>query len=158
MKTLRSLLILFAMTMSLVACSFFHSSGQTTINLQSAHYLNPDMNGRASPLVVTVFQLKSPFTFKQASFDQLMGNSSATLGADLIDKETVEIRPNATKQIKFPLDNDTAYVGVVAAYRDISQAKWHTVVKIVPKKHNIIDISLESKGIIVKQNSTGFSL
>ena len=58
----------------------------------------------------------------QATFDQLINNSAATLGAGLLDKQTIAVKPNTNQQLSIALASQTLYVGVVAAYRNINHA------------------------------------
>jgi len=130
----------------LTACA--SGPGGVAVNIQSARYLNPDVNGIASPLVVSIYQLKSPFTFNNANYGSLANNSAAILGTDLIDKQTMEIRPGENKMINLDLTQNTQYIGIVAGYRKINQAQWHTTIRIPGKGKGIsIALNLESQGL-----------
>ena len=142
---------------NLSGCAMFgHHEATATVNLSSVNYLNPDVNGRASPVMVTVYQLKTPYAFKQATFDQLINNSGALLGTSLLDKQTIAVKPNTNQQLSIALANQTLYVGVVAAYRNITHATWHQIVRILANKNNIVDINLESQGVMVTTRKAGF--
>jgi type VI secretion system protein VasD len=131
-----------------------HSNPHADITFKSANYLNPDMNGRPSPVVVTLYQLKSAYTFKQADAASLMADSAKILGGDLIDKNTIEIRPNNTKTINQALDPDVQYLGIVADYRNATTESWHKVVKLDSSggERADITINLESQGFSVQTN------
>lgn len=159
MRTLYLLIVNGLMLYLISGCALFHGVGpQTTVNLQSVNYLNPDVNGRASPLVVTLYQLKTPYAFKQASADQLINNSAKSLANSLIDKQTVIIKPSSQQLVHFPVAAGTNYIGVLALYRNINQANWHEVVKINPKKDAEINVLLESNGLSINHEKQGFSL
>lgn len=139
----------------LSACSFWGNDTPTAeININSAQYLNPAVTGRASPVVLTIYQLKSPSTFKGADFTALSSNSSKVLGGDLLDKNVVEVRPNTHMHISQALTTDTKYLGITAAYRDINSATWRKVIAVDPTKNKTskIDIDLESEALNVKQD------
>ena len=143
----------FALLLTLTGCSIFPSSTPTVkINVRSAQYLNPDINGRPSPVVVTIYQLKKPFAFKQANYIALANNSGQILGNALIDKHIVEIRPSSYKVINQPLSANTRYLGIVAAYRKINQTKWHAIVKITTR-HTTVNVNLESQGLVLQKNN-----
>ncbi len=107
------------------------------------------MAGNPSPIVVTVYQLKSPFAFEQSSFDALENNSAKALGNDLLDRQTIEVRPNSQQYLDISLSGQTQYLGIVAAYRNINQAIWHKAIKIRPKQAKPIQINLESQALSV---------
>ena len=145
------IVLLIGFSFLLSACGL--TGGNQTANLQvkSAHYLNPDINGRASPVVVTVYQLKTPFAFQQASYDALASNSGKILGSDLLDMDTFEIRPSTNKELSVTLTPNTEYLGIIAAYRNINQAvSWHKAVKVSPGSS--INIDLESQSMIVSKS------
>lgn len=146
-------IILFC-TFTISGCSWFQGSPHADITFKSANYLNPDMNGRPSPVVVTLYQLKSAYTFKQADAASLMADSAKILGSDLIDKNTIEIRPNSTQNITQALDPDTQFLGIVADYRNATTESWHKVVKLDSSggKRADITIDLESQGFSVQTN------
>lgn len=136
----------------LSACSFWSNDIPTAeININSAQYLNPAVNGRASPVVLTIYQLKSKNAFKSADYSALATNSSRVLGGDLLDKNIIEIRPKSQMHISQPLTADTKYIGVTAAYRDIDKATWRKVVAVdvTKNKTSKIDINLESESLNV---------
>lgn len=146
MRILYQCLLLLLMGCMLPGCGTTQPTAE--INIQSARYLNPDINGNPAAVVVSVFQLKSPFSFKNAGYDALDINSAAILGADLIDKQVFNIRPHNRKSIKLTLEQSTQYIGIVAGYRKINEATWHTIIRI-PKgaKSVTIELVLESQGL-----------
>ena len=144
-----SSIALLALALLLTGCSWFAAGApQANFTIQSASYLNPDIQNNPEPIVVTVYQLKNQFAFKQASYDALANNSAAVLGNDLIDKDIMEVRPGKTLEIAKALSPDTQYIGIVAAYRDINKARWHSLLKVPePGKNANIRLSLESEGV-----------
>ena len=143
-------LILIA-TVWLSSCSLFHTEPHANITLTSAQYLNPDINGRPSPVVIIIYQLKNAYNFKQADSTSLMANSGSILQGDLIDKNSIEIRPDSTQSIIQKLDPDTQYLGIVAEYRNSTTESWHKVVQLDSSggERADITINLESQGFTV---------
>jgi type VI secretion system protein VasD len=140
-------LILF---LSLTGCAIFENKGPSAhVNISSAEYLNPNINGQAAPIVVTIYQLKSPYIFNQANYHELADNSAKVLANDLIDKTTIEVRPNECKSISIPLSPNTQDIGIMAAYRDIENSTWHTTEEIDGQKKGKtkIYIALESRAL-----------
>lgn len=148
--TIRNVALLSCAALLLAGCGLIRPAGPSArVNIQSAQYLNPDMYGNASPVVVTIYQLKTPYTFKQATYQALAANSSKVLGTDLIDKNVIEVRPNSHQTVYQPLSPNTQYLGIVAAYRNIDQSKWRTTVKVVNEKgkSTVINLDLESQAL-----------
>ncbi len=136
----------------LTACALFSSGPEATVHVRSANYLNPNIYGHSSPVVLTIYQLKTQYAFQQADYSALTNNSAKVLGGDLIDKNTIEVRPNSQMKVSQPLSPNTQYLGIVAAYRNINNATWHKVVKIKQKKgyHPVLYLDLQSQGFNVR--------
>lgn len=142
------LFVMAAFATTLISCA---SSPKSELNISSASFLNPDINNQPSPIVVTVMQLKSAYKFNQATYNELMGNPSKALGNDLIDMSSYEIRPSTKKSINIDLSPTTQYLGVVAAYRKVNEAKWHQSVKVINEKGHktTLNINLQSEGLYI---------
>jgi type VI secretion system protein VasD len=80
---------------------------------------NPDANGRPSPIVVRVYQLKGDAAFTGAEFFPLFDEEQKVLGAEFITRDE--------------------FVGAVAAFRDIQNAQWRAVVP-APRSSMTVDV------------------
>ena len=89
--------------------------------------VNPDARKRPSPVTVRVYALKSPASFESADFFSIYDKDSATLGADLAQKEELLLRPGETKPLKLQLAADVKAVAIMAAFRDLEHARWREV-------------------------------
>jgi type VI secretion system protein VasD len=87
---------------------------------------NPDAQHRPSPIVLRVYQLKDDAAFKDADFFALFDKEQGVLGGSLISREEFELAPGQQKVIDYQLSLDARFVGVAAAYRDISNSVWRT--------------------------------
>jgi type VI secretion system protein VasD len=94
------------------------------ITLESSADLNPDSDGRASPVVLRLYQLSSTDDFLNAEFVALYRNDAATLGRALIAKKELAVLPGEHSTIKLELAGDARSLGVLVAYRDIDHATW----------------------------------
>ncbi len=110
-------------------------------NIAAAEDLNPDYKGRASPLVVRFYHLKSDLAFNNASFFALYDNDEAELGSDLLGKEEIELRPGQELVYNRNFEPETRYVGVLAGYRDIENASWRAVVEI--RKYKTTEVNFD---------------
>ena len=86
--------------------------------------VNPDRGGRASPIVVRVYELKSVAAFNSADFFSLFDKEQETLGGELVGREEFQLQPAETRQYRRQLQPDTKFFGVVAAFRDLEQSRW----------------------------------
>ena len=117
------------------ACATSRSNEPVRTNtyLQAEGDLNPDATGRASPVVVRVFGLKSDAEFAAADFPALYERERETLGSSLLSRQEYVLKPGERNELWLPVPRDTAYIGVVAAFRDIRGTKWRTVMR-APRK------------------------
>jgi type VI secretion system protein VasD len=113
--------------------------------------LNPDLNGRPSPLVLRFYELKSLSVFNSADFFNLFEQDVALLGEELQMRDEFVFQPGETRNLERDLRLDTRYLGVVGAYRDIENARWRNSVKIEPGEDLQLFIELGAKGIDIKK-------
>jgi len=105
-------------------CATKETITRVSLRLVAGADVNPDDAGRASPLLVRLYALKSPSVFTSADFFSLFDKDSATLGADLVQREEVSLRPGQTQTLDLQLKSDAKALGVMAAYRDLKYAHW----------------------------------
>jgi len=143
-------ILLVSIVLILGSCNLFNLQPEARFSVQAAQYLNPNVYGTPSPVVLSFYELKTPYPFKSATFFQLSRNAAAVLGESLIDKQTVEIRPKSHQHVSEVLSPNTRYIGIIAAYRNLDHAVWRKVIKLNPKQKNIsISINLESQSLVV---------
>ncbi len=105
------------------------TSVHVTGSVAAAGDVNPDSGGRASPLVVKIFQLRSTDKFASAGFFPLFDEAESALGADLIGIDEVTLAPGESVPYMAEFSPQARYVGVIGAYRDINQASWRSVLE-----------------------------
>ncbi|WP_085579027.1 MULTISPECIES: type VI secretion system lipoprotein TssJ [unclassified Pseudomonas] len=140
----------FAALVLLAGCSSLTPySTMTKVNLKltGSDQLNLDLNGRPSPIVVRLFELKHPVTFENADFFSLYERAKESLNPDLVASEELELRPGETVELKLSVEEGSRYVGILAAYRDLSDAQWRHTVQITPVEINEVDLTLDQAGI-----------
>jgi len=108
---------------------------------------NPDASGRASPLIVRVYGLKTPGAFSEADFFSLYDKDNATLGTDLAQREEALLRPGETKKLDFTFGLDVKNIGVIAAYRDLDRAHWRELLLLNVGKPNNLDVRFGARQI-----------
>jgi type VI secretion system protein VasD len=95
--------------------------------------VNPDANGRPSPVVVRIYQLAQDSKFNNADFFALFDNDQQALGADLLARDEATLAPGERKEVEFDVAGNAKFVGVIAAFRDIRNSQWRTI-QPAPKK------------------------
>ncbi len=106
---------------------------QTQATVIASADVNPDSLGRASPVVVRIYQLRGDAQFNDAGFFALYDNEQATLGSSLILRDERTLFPGQQARLDLSLSPDARFLGVVAAYRDIRSSRWRAEVG-VPEK------------------------
>ncbi|MEG2389732.1 MAG: type VI secretion system lipoprotein TssJ [Pseudomonas sp.] len=145
-KTLTALTVL----VLLAGCSSLSPYSKVTkinLKLTGSDQLNPDLNGRPSPIVVRQFELKHPVTFENADFFSLYERAKESLNPDLVASEELELRPGETVEMKLKVEEGSLYVGVLAAYRDLPESQWRYTVQITPLEVTEVDLTLDQTGI-----------
>ncbi len=118
------------------------------ITVIAGESINPNADNDPSPVVVRLYELKSDQAFRQAEFFQLFDEDQKTLGADMLSREEFEFAPGTTQRITRRSQNpDLAYVGVLAAFRDIEAANWRAVGQVTPQKPNLVTITLSALSV-----------
>jgi type VI secretion system protein VasD len=135
-------------TVVLSGCLF---SGPTRIKatLKADAALNPDHNGRPSPVVVRLYELKSATTFDGADIYALQQRADETLAADLVARDEMTVRPGESKKFERTLQETTKFVGVVAEFRDFEHSRWRASMPVKPKKKNKIVLTLGTNSIAI---------
>jgi type VI secretion system protein VasD len=107
---------------------------QTHAQLIVSSDVNPDASGRASPIVVRLFQLRNDGEFAAADFFALYDKEKETLGASLVAREEYVLAPGETRTLDLAVNPDARFIGALAAYRDIRAAHWRALTRTPEKK------------------------
>lgn len=111
--------------------------------------VNPDINQRASPIVVRLYELKTLGAYQKSDFYNLFENYKSALGMDLLASEQFSLQPGDTQLIQHTISPDTQYIAVIAAYRDINQAMWRDSLIISKDKFTQLFIFVDKLNISI---------
>ena len=100
-----------------------------------------DVNG-ANPVVVRVYQLKSPAAFEGALYFPLTSDEAGVLGDDLLGKEEFFAIPGEPQFVVSEVDPDARYLGLAVAFSDIDSANWKATVPISPNKTTAVTANI----------------
>jgi type VI secretion system protein VasD len=69
------------------------------------------------------------------------------LGPDLIGRNEYTLAPSERRTLELDVAADAKFVGVIAAYRDIRNAQWRTIVQ-APLKKDDVTIAVERSRVV----------
>jgi type VI secretion system protein VasD len=105
--------------------------------------LNPNAQGRASPVLVRIFDLAAARTFESADFEALFERPGDVLKHDLVAQEEFVLRPGDIQQRDRSLQPPVQVLGVAAGFRDLEHAVWRLTVPIKRGHRNFLLIDLD---------------
>lgn len=116
--------------------------------ISAAADVNPNSEGRASPIHVRIFQLKEDGAFMGADFWALVDKEQETLGPSLVQRLEYDLSPGESKEFDLKIAPEARVLGVMAEYNDYRNAQWRVVAQ-APNK-SLLDL--------VKKDRVTFSI
>ena len=90
-------------------------------------------------------------------YDRVLAEHGAKkLGADMLARREIEIRPGQTMTVKADAPNGTLYLGVIAGFREIEGAQWRDVYTLDTGSDNRVAVTLQARTMTVARRSSGF--
>ena len=111
--------------------------------------VNPDANGRPSPVIVRTYELKSLAAFDAAHVYGLLERDRDVLGGDLLARDELPLKPGERREMKKTLQPDTRFLGVTAAFRDVEHSKWRATIALPVKELTQVEIRLDRNDVSV---------
>ena len=148
---------------SLTACALLGACSQLSpysdltkldLTLNASDQLNPDLNGRPSPLVLQLVELSHATAFEQADYFDLQQRPAAMLAPDLLAMEEMELRPGEQRHFKIAAGAEAKHLGLIAAYRDLPNTRWRIRLDVQPGARNQFTLALDEHGIS-QRHTTG---
>lgn len=118
------------------------------LSISTAQDMNPDGEGKATPVVVRVFRLASAGAFEKAKYDDLFEKDEATLGPDLIGTVDILIEPGMAETFDRTLTERDRYLGFVVTYRDAERSQWRALVPVRQRNITKVDVEVGARGIV----------
>ncbi|WP_406828468.1 type VI secretion system lipoprotein TssJ [Microbulbifer sp. ARAS458-1] len=118
------------------------------LNLDVQSDVNPDSDGRASPVVVRVFMLADDRQFSREEFLNLYESAESRLGKDLIDTVILkEFAPGEQRIEELPLTPEVKYLGLLAEFVQYQRADALMLLPITDHRKNDYAITLAGTSI-----------
>jgi type VI secretion system protein VasD len=129
------LLMLWVLSLALAACSSAPAQPEQMkldLSIEAKGTINPDEKGRASPVLVRLYELKTTSSFEQADYYSLESTDRTVLMQDLLARDEFILRPGEFQDIERKLNPDSQALGFLVGYRDLGKATWRTIYKLPP--------------------------
>lgn len=141
-KWLSSFLMLVFASFILAGCAGETRPDPTSIDLMltASPAVNPDRNGRASPVLVRVYELRSAGTFETADFFVLLEQDQTALGGELVNRWEFQLDPGETTRLEANFQPSSSALGIMVAYRDIERAQWRAVQAVEVSSENELTV------------------
>src|SRR5262249_36900114 len=100
---------------------------KATLVISAGSAVNPDSSGRASPVVVRLYQLKTDSAFTGATFFTLFDDERKTLGPDLISRDEYELVPGERRTVELTVSPELHFLAALAPFHDVRNSSWRAV-------------------------------
>jgi type VI secretion system protein VasD len=97
------------------------------ISMSAKSDTNPGPDGRPSPIVLRLYQLKADAAFINSDYFPLFDDEKKVLGGDLLSREEQELLPGQTLSLEIPLAAETRFIAVAGGYHDTGSANWRAI-------------------------------
>ena len=95
--------------------------------VQAQRSLNTDARNASASLALRVYVLRDASGFEKASFDSLYDDDEATLGSNVLVRESLHLRPGEARELALEVSGDARAVAVFGAFREIEHSQWRAV-------------------------------
>lgn len=142
-----------ALTAGLAGCGSSSEPPPKTVaevSVVAAPTLNPDLNGRPSPVVVRIYQLATTELFTNVDFFQVFEQDKAALGPTFISRQDAVFQPGQVEKMSIPIKDGVTALGVVVGFRNYERATWRALAPITVERHNVVDLQIYSQNVQMK--------
>ena len=122
------------------------------LQLSASNMVNPDRDGRASPVIVRVYKLVDERQFSREDFLNLYEDAENRLGRDLLGTIVLkELAPGEIRKERIELESGVKYVGLLAEFVRYQDAQSIQLIPIVEHKINKVQVQLSGTKLSVKK-------
>lgn len=120
------------------------------LQIESAAIINPDVDGKASPVMLRIYELHDTGVFGSADFFALFDREQATLAADLVRKQEFAVTPGDSKTLTVEPDDDVRALGFFAAFRQLDTAQWRAIAAVAAHQTRSYTVKLDNNQLTVQ--------
>lgn len=123
---------------------------RVVLEFEAAGDINPNPEGRPSPLFVRIYQLKTYSEFGNADFFSLYEKDEQVLARDLVGKEEIVLKPNEKRTVFFEAAQGAQSLGVIGLFTKYENIQWKAAAGLQANKTTVIRIQISGAGVIVR--------
>jgi type VI secretion system protein VasD len=120
------------------------------IEFEATGDINPNPEGRPSPLYLRIYQLKAYAVFEGADFFSLYDRDEEIMARDLVGKEEILLKPNEKRTVFYEVADDTGAIGLLGLFMDYENARWKAVAGVQPNKTTVIRTHVSQAGLTIR--------
>lgn len=129
-KIIVVLLLIFAVSACFTTVAPIKEQTKLELQIVVSDGVNPDEKGRAAPIVVQIYELKSAVAFDAADFFSLQNEARKVLGTDALVTDEFILRPGDQQVIRRKSHPEITTIGVIAGFRDLGKSVWRKTYKV----------------------------
>lgn len=95
--------------------------------LHAQRSLNTDARNASASLALRIYVLRDPGAFLEASFDSLYDDDEATLGPNMLQRESLHLRPGEARELALELSGEARTLAVFGAFRELEHSQWRAI-------------------------------
>lgn len=120
------------------------------LSIEADPGLNPDLRGRPSPVAVKIFELKTLTAFERADFFSLFDRERETLGAELVARDEMVLKPGDRIAQERKLGPEVKFIGVLAGFRDLERSQWRLSIPVEAVRSQPAVIQVDATRVALK--------
>jgi type VI secretion system protein VasD len=94
------------------------------VSIVAAPDLNPNRDGRPSPVFLRLLLLRDGAKFLSSGFDDVTVKSEQVLAAALIGRDERMVQPGSALKVTLEVPPEARMLGVVAEFSDLPDSRW----------------------------------
>jgi len=134
------------------------------LRVTASEDVNPNEWGKAAPILVRVYELKSATAFENADFFTLQGDDRKVLGEDVLAVDEFIFRPGDEREIARKSNPATTAIGVLAGYRELGKSIWRAAYRLpvapdaswyrmaIPDRQQKLQVRLEQRAVSISKS------
>jgi type VI secretion system protein VasD len=121
------------------------------LTVKAAADVNPNGAGLPSPVVVRIYQLTGVTGFAETDFFELQDDAAGALGDELVGSELFVLAPGGVEVYARELGDDVRFVGIIAAFRDLSAGKWRSFHAVPPAATTLLEADISGTEVNMRK-------
>lgn len=135
-------------TVAEIALALSEQPYQLTVKLTASSDVNPDTQGRPSPIQIRLFISDTQTEVGDKSFEEIFEFSGQQLDPKPSAKLT--LRPNQSTEVTLPANKSQSRLVIAAAYRDPYQSIWISTANITPLDSVTVNANITAAEVIIE--------